>query len=127
MELCCDNLRNILQLKPQVFGRQSTESMSSLEYFISGHIFKELLECVQYIHELKPSVIHRDLKPDNILIASNVKNGRFLKIGDWGLATLHEGSGALHSGCVGTNKYMAPEVKFDKKYAKHIKLKLVSN
>ncbi|CAG2178499.1 unnamed protein product [Oppiella nova] len=48
--------------------------MNSIEFYISCHIFKEILECVQYLHELDPPIIHRDLKPDNVLVAQEVKN-----------------------------------------------------
>ncbi|CAG2162909.1 unnamed protein product [Oppiella nova] len=106
MELCSDSLRNILDIKPEVFGRQSPEPMNSLEFYISCHIFRELLECVQYLHELSPPVIHRDLKPDNVLLARDVRNGRFLKVSDFGLATFHK-----HSSAHGLPKYIAPEVR----------------
>ncbi|CAG2168293.1 unnamed protein product [Oppiella nova] len=71
MELCSESLQNILQRKPQEFGRQSGEPLNCYEYFISCEIFREILECVQYLHELNPQIIHRDLKPDNILIDRN--------------------------------------------------------
>ena len=68
MEYCCDNLKNILETKPSVFGgKPNEESMQSLEYYISCQLFIEILRCVQCIHELNPPVIHRDLKPANIL------------------------------------------------------------
>ena len=105
MELCSDSLKNILQNKPQVFGRQPEEPMNSIEFYISCHIFKEILECVQYLHELNPPVIHRDLKPDNILLAKTVRNGRFFKVCDFGLATVHQ-----HSSDKGDLRYQAPEV-----------------
>ncbi|CAG2166785.1 unnamed protein product [Oppiella nova] len=104
-KLCSHSLQNILQHKPQVFGRQPGESMNSIEFYISCHIFKEILECVQYLHELNPPVIHRDLKPDNILVAKTVRNGRYLKVADFGLATVHQ-----HSSGKGDLKYQAPEV-----------------
>ncbi|CAG2174329.1 unnamed protein product [Oppiella nova] len=110
MELGGDSLKDILIHKPQVFGRQPGEPINSIEFYISCHIFKELLECVQYLHKLSPQIIHRDLKPDNILVAKNVREGRFMKLCDFGLASLHpDGSDASHTTGVGTLQYMAPE------------------
>ncbi|CAG2100881.1 unnamed protein product [Medioppia subpectinata] len=119
MEYCPQSLRTLLADKALAFGRQSAaEPMNAIEYYISCEIFKELLECVQYLHELVPRVIHRDLKPDNILIAKplydNNNSRRFIKLGDFGLATVHDPSRHTairydHS-AVGTNKYRAPEV-----------------
>ncbi|CAG2178896.1 unnamed protein product, partial [Oppiella nova] len=54
-------------------------------------------------------IIHRDLKPDNILVAKDVKNGRYFKVADFGLATLHSIASENHTTGVGTLKYMAPE------------------
>ncbi|CAG2174206.1 unnamed protein product [Oppiella nova] len=105
MELCSHSLQKILEHKPQVFGRQPEEPMNSIEFYISCHIFKEILECVQYLHELNPPVIHRDLKPDNILVAKTLRNRRFFKICDFGLATVHQ-----HSSDKGDLRYQAPEV-----------------
>ncbi|CAG2165816.1 unnamed protein product [Oppiella nova] len=111
MELCSDSLQNILRLKPQVFGRQPGESMNSIEFYISRQIFKEILECVQYLHELNPQIIHRDLKPDNILVARDVKNGRFLKLCDFGLSTVHDRDFYTMTGTQsGAPEYQAPEV-----------------
>jgi serine/threonine protein kinase len=58
--------------------------MTPLGYYISSELFIEILESVDYLHKQK--VIHRDLKPTNVLIT----NGRFVKIADFGLATIHE-------------------------------------
>ncbi|CAG2104443.1 unnamed protein product [Medioppia subpectinata] len=76
-ELCGQSLRTLLELKGPAFGRLSAdEAMNLLEFFISCEMFKELLECIQYLHDLSPAVIHRDLKPDNILVSLNPQNGR---------------------------------------------------
>jgi serine/threonine protein kinase len=40
--------------------------MTIFEYNFSSELFKEILECVNYLH--KQNIIHRDLKPENILI-----------------------------------------------------------
>ncbi|CAG2173488.1 unnamed protein product [Oppiella nova] len=93
--------------------------MNLIEFFISCQIFKEILECVQYLHELNPPVIHRDLKPDNILLATpeSSEQGRCFKLCDFGLAAVHDIAGAKHTGAVGTLRYMAPEVKLASKYS----------
>ncbi|CAG2100540.1 unnamed protein product [Medioppia subpectinata] len=89
---------------------------SVFEYFISCEIFKELLECVQYLHESKPPVIHRDLKPDNILIDPNFRSNRFIKLCDFGLAKeIKTNEQTFTNSVVGTSRYMAPEV-FSGKY-----------
>ncbi|CAG2163101.1 unnamed protein product [Oppiella nova] len=121
MELCSQSLQNIIENKPLVFGRQKGHSMGCVEYFISCEIFRQILESVQYLHELNPQIIHRDLKPDNILIAENVKNGRFVKLCDFGLATvhykrIHYRTTQKHTADVGHIKYMAPEVSQGEKY-----------
>ncbi|CAG2164057.1 unnamed protein product [Oppiella nova] len=90
MELCSDSLRNILRHKRRVFGRQPDEPMNSIEFYISCHIFKEILECIQYLHELNPPVIHKDIHTGNILLARDVKNGRYFKVADFGMATIRK-------------------------------------
>ena len=82
MELCSDNLQNIIQQKPEFFGREESEPMKEIEYFISCQILKELSECVQYLHESNPPVIHGNLKPENILFCDFPRSGRHLKLCD---------------------------------------------
>ena len=116
MELCSDNLRNIIDRKPQSFDRESNQEMNAIEYHFSSQLFQEVLECVQYLHESKPAIIHRDLKPENILIAGP-QNGKFLKLCDFGLATFGDTVTRTHTKNQGTQKYMAPEVIAGMKYS----------
>ncbi|CAG2174460.1 unnamed protein product, partial [Oppiella nova] len=118
MEYCSQSLVNILNTKPEAFGRQPGEPMNSIEFYISCHIFREICECVQYLHEMNPLIIHRDLKPSNILIAHTVRNGRFIKLCDFGLATIHLQS-MSHSENVGTFRYIAPET-YDTRYTEKV-------
>ncbi|CAJ0948735.1 unnamed protein product [Ranitomeya imitator] len=67
----------------------------------------EIASGLQFLH--KKGFIHRDLKPDNILIADS----GHLKIADFGLA-VNRMDGV--SGRAGTAGYMAPEVITGKKY-----------
>ncbi|CAG2107726.1 unnamed protein product [Medioppia subpectinata] len=86
MELCSHNLRTVLSLKGPAFGRRSAEeAMNSTEFFISCQIFADLLKCVQHLHDLSPAVIHRNLKPENVLIGGKAGN-LCLKLCDFGLS-----------------------------------------
>ncbi|CAG2113136.1 unnamed protein product [Medioppia subpectinata] len=123
MEYCPQSLRSVLTDKRLAFGRQSAEPMNAFEYYMSCEIFKELLQCVQYLHERSPQIIHRDLNPDNVLIAHNLNsdNNRCIKLCDFGLATLHDPDRHYrtkyrHTNDVGTVSYQAPEVAVNKKY-----------
>ncbi|CAG2106347.1 unnamed protein product [Medioppia subpectinata] len=119
MEYCTQSLRTLIEDKLRVFGRQSvdnywsnksnTKPMDIIEYFISCEIFRELLQCVQYLHELDPPIIHRDIKPDNFLISNNYNN-RFIKLCDFHMATEHNSEYQTHTLGVGTQRYMAPEI-----------------
>ena len=75
----------------------------------------EILEAINYLHELDPSVIHRNIKPENILINKSLNN-KFIKISDFGLAVTHTHTSQSHTQNKGTEKYMAPEVKISRKY-----------
>ncbi|XP_032595485.1 putative mitogen-activated protein kinase kinase kinase 7-like isoform X4 [Drosophila grimshawi] len=70
----------------------------------------QLAEAVAYMHGLSPPVIHRDLKPQNLLLTNNY---RTLKICDFG--TLRELASTMTNG-IGTASYIAPEVIKGKKY-----------
>ncbi|WP_322762802.1 serine/threonine-protein kinase, partial [Frankia sp. Cr2] len=50
-------------------------------------------------------VLHRDIKPDNIMFDA----GDLLKVTDFGIAKIFDGSAATASMLIGTPKYMAPE------------------
>ena len=109
MELCSTNLFKVIEEKNELF---ETKVMTLTEYFICSHLMKEILECVQYLHQLKPNpIIHRNLKPQNILVNYEPKNNRFLKLCDFSFATISDNNKTTsHTLMTATNKYIAPEV-----------------
>ena len=75
----------------------------------------ELFDAISYIHSQE--VVHRDLKPDNILMFKNVsKNNKFsLKIADFGLSKDLTMSKTSLNSEVGTYHYQSPQI-IDGKY-----------
>jgi serine/threonine protein kinase len=113
MELCLMSLKELIKQLNEELDQKPNEVMTPLGYYISSELFKEILESVNYLHKQK--VIHRDLKPNNILI-TNGMNGRFVKITDFGLATVHEFDEQSHTKYKGTIRYAAPEVMRTRNY-----------
>lgn len=65
---------------------------------------KQLLDALIYIRNKK--VIHRDLKLANLF----VKEGKSIKLGDFGLACRHENPNRKRKSVCGTPNYIAPEI-----------------
>jgi len=92
-------------LKKQVFKEENSEVKIT-------NAVRALLEANAY--KAIKGVMHRDLKPDNILMDKNEK----IKVIDFGLATFLDVSEFIFKKC-GTPGYIAPEVfKFDAKNPK---------
>ena len=108
MELCKDNLENVLKNKRKNFNRENEDPIPILEYCLSIQMAKEITKAVEYLHNLKPPIIHRDIKPANIL-----HDNRTLKLCDFGVSRFFEDTVMSFAG---TRKYMAPEVKFGNSY-----------
>ena len=84
-------------------------------HFVKWKIIKrwcvQILEGLQYLHSQEPSIIHRDLKCDNIFINGNTGD---LRIGDLGLSTQMSVAQRAQS-VLGTPEFMAPEL-YDENY-----------
>ena len=114
MELCSDNLKNIIQQKQEFFRKEKSDPFEAIEYFISCQLFEEVVKGVKYLHE--SNIMHRDLKPDNILVLIQTDNNILVKLCDFDLAKFAGPTAESHSKNIGCFKYMAPEVKRGNRY-----------
>lgn len=71
--------------------------------------FVQLTLALNYIHQRH--ILHRDLKSSNIFMTTSAdKSGQDVKIGDFGISRVLEGTVAEAATVVGTPYYMSPEV-----------------
>ncbi|GMM30516.1 serine/threonine/tyrosine protein kinase [Martiniozyma asiatica (nom. inval.)] len=116
----------IVRLKS--FYEDETEYYIVMEYvsggdlmdFVAGYgiieeepareIARQIVDAIKHVHS--KGISHRDLKPDNILIAQD--NPVIVKITDFGLAKGKENESQMKTFC-GTLAYLAPEVLNNKK------------
>ncbi|XP_049846435.1 serine/threonine-protein kinase GL21140 isoform X1 [Schistocerca gregaria] len=81
----------------------------------ASFLLKDLASALHYIHSM--NIVHRDIKPENLLVATNPRGEKVLKLGDFGLAC--HVSGPLYTVC-GTPTYVAPEILEEKGYGLQI-------
>jgi tRNA A-37 threonylcarbamoyl transferase component Bud32 len=75
------------------------------------HITRQLLAGLAHAHG--QGIVHRDIKPDNLILDESLGTGDHLRILDFGLAKLRDFGVDLTSGlAIGTPSYMAPEQTF---------------
>ena len=66
MELFSQNLKTIIE----IINYFCEEKFKTIEYFIRIQLFIEMNECIIYLHS--KYIIHRVLKPKNILITNGI-------------------------------------------------------
>ena len=96
----------VLQYAPGGDLLQHLHSVGRLAEAQSAAFMKEFLRTMGYMHE--KGVVHRDLKPDNVLLMSSGEVLDF-KIADFGLAALSSPGDSLTLRC-GSPGYVAPEI-----------------
>ncbi|XP_018677209.2 serine/threonine-protein kinase ATG1c isoform X3 [Musa acuminata AAA Group] len=122
MSRLSEKLRRSLLSEVSILGRISHPNIIALYDFIQSHgrvseatamyFMKQLASGLQVLRA--NNVIHRDLKPQNLLLSTYDENAT-LKIADFGFARSLSPSTLADTLC-GTPLYMAPEVMELKKY-----------
>jgi len=77
----------------------------SVTWSICITIAKDCAEAVSYLHSLRPRILHRDLKSENLLLTSRFR----CKLTDFGLSRVYEGRRRTMTVC-GTPCWVAPEI-----------------
>jgi serine/threonine protein kinase len=104
MELADGSLRGRLKQCRQ-------QGLSGIPIFELLNYFLQVAQALDYLH--KRCILHRDIKPDNILLLAG-----FAKVADFGLARAMTAGHSMSVGGSGTPAYMAPEM-FGAKMSAH--------
>ena len=90
-------------------GHSLAELVAAGERFSEAEVKRiatEVLQVLQYIHQLNPPIIHRDVKPQNLI---RRQDGRIFLVDFGAVQMVYRASTTMGSTVVGTYGYMAPE------------------
>ncbi len=102
-------------LMPYIEGSNLRDALSGAESSAVFHAFDEILQAIEFAHS--QGVVHRDLKPQNILVRSSDDQPIIL---DFGCAHLTDDlDDSLTTTLIGTSAYVPDEVLRDPKKRSH--------
>nr|NP_001191515.1 CaM kinase II delta [Aplysia californica]ACN43222.1 CaM kinase II delta [Aplysia californica] len=103
-----------------VTGGELFEDIVAREFYSevdASRCIQQVLEGMNSCHQ--HNIIHRDVKPENLLLASKAK-GAAVKLADFGLAIEVQGDQQAWFGFAGTPGYLSPEVLRKDPYGKPV-------
>ncbi|XP_073703376.1 uncharacterized protein [Garra rufa] len=74
--------------------------------------FVQICLALQYLHDERRNVLHRDIKPQNVFLTED----DYIKLGDFGYSKVHRRADPYSSSALGTEFYASPEC-YQKKYS----------
>jgi calcium/calmodulin-dependent protein kinase I len=80
------------------------------------HVFKSVCGALAYMHSM--DVMHRDVKPENVLLVSNQSSD--VKIIDFGFSKVMTGGSQYAKSFMGTGGFLAPELRHSTAYTKAV-------
>ena len=81
------------------------------------YVAKQIVQAVAYLHNLKPPILHRDVKPANVLVASTTYVTKLCDMGLGKIKSAQTANRVTTTGIAGTPNCMAPECLIQKKKA----------
>lgn len=105
-----DNAHLYLAMEFIKYGdlQQYIDGIAPFSEPISAGIAKQVAQALKYMHS--QGFIHRDIKPQNILVVSKEKPTWRVKVSDFGIARDVEAGDSFFTHYIGTRGYMAPEL-----------------
>ena len=108
MEFCQGNLRNFIDDIENIIPGFNKSIIEPVEFKLITQIFLSMVECANYLHQLKPPIIHCDLKPENFLFSERETKINIV-LCDFGLSKVQENLTISTMNNPGTSKYMPQE------------------
>lgn len=105
---CIEDNRKLILIEEYINGRTLSEILreeTTMSVNDTIAIVNQICMGLDFLHSATPQIVHRDIKPDNIMITGNGN----IKLIDVNIAKTHKENEKRDTGLFGTEGYAAPE------------------